>query len=69
MSIKSPAHNALLASLLGPRINGKSLISPEIINQISNEISRLELQNAQMSLQIEKCQNDKRDNGHSFGLD
>ncbi|MEO1749289.1 MAG: hypothetical protein AAFR27_11855 [Pseudomonadota bacterium] len=69
MSMKSSAHNALLASLLGPRINGKSLISPETINQISNEITKLELQNAQMTLQIDKCKSETRANTLNHGLE
>ena len=69
MNTKSHAHNALLASLLGPRINGKSLISPEIIKQISSEISRLEIQNAQMSLQIERTKRETRTSSNICGLD
>lgn len=53
MNAKSSAHNALLESLMGPRFNGKALISPDVITKISAEISQLELHNAKMSIEVE----------------
>ena len=67
MESKSSAHQALLNCLSGQPIDGKFLVSPNLIKKISSEIQELENTNKKMADELIKYRNTRSRFG-SFDL-